>query len=191
MIYIHGDALLLQSSEGPHTYRAVALTGATATAAGFMVSVRAATGLALLRLWLESHEEAEQLAEQIGVAGRASEALVQRKALPTTSTWRRQLGRVAESLCNATMQLPLKVRRSVPKCGCWERKLKVRRRGLRRTLRLEKPSRTIQNHGLGGFFAAFPGVLEPQDGAGSVVLAGRPLFHPARQPEGPRQPIDP
>ena len=87
MIYIHGDALLLQSSEC-QAYHWVPLTGATATAAGFMVSLRGATGLALLRLWLDSHEEAQALAERLQETGKASKELVQRKSLPSSSTWR-------------------------------------------------------------------------------------------------------
>ena len=58
------------------------------------------------------------------------------------------MGRIAESLCNATMQLPLKVRKSVPKCGCFEQKVKVRtKRAPKRLLRLEKVMKTMENHG--------------------------------------------
>eukprot|EP00913_Durusdinium_trenchii_P018456 g17339.t1 len=69
-----------------------------------MVSVRRPDGLALLRLWLDSSEEAEELTQRIIATGEASAQLVQRKILPQASTVRRQIGRMAESLCNCTMQ---------------------------------------------------------------------------------------
>ncbi|CAK9106769.1 unnamed protein product [Durusdinium trenchii] len=126
-IHVHGDALILQSlgTDGEVKHFAIPLTGATATTAGFMVSVRRPDGLALLRLWLDSSEEAEELTQRIIATGEASAQLVQRKILPQASTVRRQIGRMAESLCNCTMQVPQGLRAAlVPKGGCWERKPK-------------------------------------------------------------------
>lgn len=128
-IYIHGDALILESlKRGEMTLISIPLTGVTCTTASFMISVRGSNGLALLRLWVDNAEEAEQLAQKIIATGKTSTEMVQRKILPSTSTARRQLGRAAESLCNCTMQAPQKFRNNlVPKgLSCWQRPQKKR-----------------------------------------------------------------
>lgn len=128
-ICIHGDALILESlKRGEMQHISIPLTGVTCTTASFMISVRGSNGLALLRLWVDNAEEAEQLAQKIIATGKTSSEMVQRKILPSSSTARRQLGRAAESLCNCTMQAPQKFRNTlVPKgLSCWQRPQKKR-----------------------------------------------------------------
>lgn len=128
-ICIHGDALILESlKRGEIQHIAIPLTGVTCTTASFMISVRGSNGLALLRLWVDNAEEAEELAQKIIATGKSSTEMVQRKILPSSSTARRQLGRAAESLCNCTMQAPQKFRNNlVPKgLSCWQRPQKKR-----------------------------------------------------------------
>lgn len=127
-ICIHGDALILETMErGEVKLLAIPLTGVNCTTASFMISVRGANGLAVLRLWVDNAEEAEELAQKIVEAGKKSAEMMQRKILPAMSTSRRQLGRMAESLCNFGMQVPQKFRNNlVPKLSCWQRPQKKR-----------------------------------------------------------------
>jgi len=127
-IYIHGDALILETVQRSEVkLLAIPLTGVSCTTASFMISVRGANGLAVLRLWVDNAEEAEELAQKIVEAGKKSAEMMQRKVLPAMSTSRRQLGKMAESLCNFGMQVPQKFRNNmVPKLSCWQRPQKKR-----------------------------------------------------------------
>ncbi|CAE7251483.1 unnamed protein product [Symbiodinium natans] len=113
-VCIHGDTLIMQWAErGQVLRRAAVLTGATATTATFMVSVRGANGLAMVRLWMNDAEEAEEMAKAIEESAKASADLLHRKPAPSASTMRRQMGAAAVAVCSCALQAPWTVPRAI------------------------------------------------------------------------------
>ncbi|CAE6919998.1 unnamed protein product [Symbiodinium sp. CCMP2592] len=113
-ISIHGDALILQwAAHGRVMRQAAVLTGATATVAMFMVSVRGENGLAMVRLWMNDTEEADEIAKAIEEAAKASSELIHRKTRPAASTTRRQMGAAASCICSTVLGAPKSVRNKI------------------------------------------------------------------------------
>mmetsp|Transcript_35052 Transcript_35052/g.80705 ORF Transcript_35052/g.80705 Transcript_35052/m.80705 type:complete len:697 (-) Transcript_35052:222-2312(-) len=105
-ISIHGDTLIMQwAHNGKVLKRAIVLTGATATIAVVMVSVRGADGLAKVRLWMNDEDEAEEISKAVEEAAKASSSLIKRTAPPTASTMRRQLGLAVAAMCSTTAKV--------------------------------------------------------------------------------------
>eukprot|EP00439_Symbiodinium_sp_Y106_P054593 s4578_g7.t1 len=113
-ISIHGDALIMQwAAQGRVMRQAAVLTGATATVAMFMVSVRGENGLAMVRLWMNDTEEADEIAKAIGEAAKASSELIHRKTRAAASTTRRQMGAAASCICSTVLGAPKSVRNKI------------------------------------------------------------------------------
>ncbi|CAE7776485.1 unnamed protein product, partial [Symbiodinium pilosum] len=113
-VCIHGDALIMQWAErGQVLRRAAILTNATATIATFMVSVRGANGLAMVRLWMNDADEAEEIAKAIEETAKGSAHLLNLKTRPTASTMRRQMGAAAAALFGAVLQAPQSCRTAI------------------------------------------------------------------------------
>lgn len=116
-VSIHGDALIMQwAARGRVMRQAAVLTGASATVAMFMVSVRGENGLAMVRLWMNDTEEADEIAKAIEEAAKASSELIHRKTRPAASTTRRQMGAAASCICSTVLGAPKSVRSKIASC---------------------------------------------------------------------------